>query len=534
MPRPLSELNRLIDNALAVPLLLAGMVVLGGVLRFIVAGQDLFADELATYWIVRTNSLPEAVEAVGTTAEISPPLGFILTWLTTPISARFDIPLTPELIRLPALIAGIASIPIVYLVGSRTVGRAGALLAAALTTLSPFMVFYSAEARSYSVMMALVLLSTLMLLLAIDRRRPGWWIGYTVFVCMAAYTHYTSIFVLGAQFAWAMWLHPEARRSLLLATSAAALIYVPWLPSLKEDLDSPTTQILSLLFPFDFDSVLSYVSRWSIGFPTPNVRYTDVPGIPGLVLIGAGLLVGTAGMILWRHRLRSWFAAHDWRIALVGLLALATPAGEAAVSLIGSNVISTRNLAASWPYLALTFAALITVGSMRLRVLAATLVVAGFAIGAAKMVTPDLERPRYSEVTQLVDDLSAAVVVDASAFTPGPLSNFEVVTTTPEAEVLRLNIPEQRTDPFDLADRLTEPAEIASRAVAASSGGPIVVVTSPSDKAIDSLNTPAVRVRDSRLVAEFVDALPPAYELVSSRLIPGLVTLEALVFTRPT
>ena len=45
----MTELKRLTDNPAAVPIALAALVAVGGVIRFIVAGQDLFADELATY-----------------------------------------------------------------------------------------------------------------------------------------------------------------------------------------------------------------------------------------------------------------------------------------------------------------------------------------------------------------------------------------------------------------------------------------------------------------------------------------------------
>ena len=70
-------------------------------------------------------------------------------------------------------------------------------------------------------------------------------------MCLAAYTHYTVVFLLATQFAWAFWTHPPSRRALSIATAAAAVLYVPWVPGLKGDLDSPTTQILSLLSPFD-------------------------------------------------------------------------------------------------------------------------------------------------------------------------------------------------------------------------------------------------------------------------------------------
>ena len=116
------DVKRLFDNPVVLPLVVLGMVVVGGILRLVVARQDLFGDELATYWVVSTRGLRGVVETVSTTAEITPPLSFVLSWLTTRLG------LSPELVRLPALIAGIAAIPLVYAVGTRTVGRSAALL----------------------------------------------------------------------------------------------------------------------------------------------------------------------------------------------------------------------------------------------------------------------------------------------------------------------------------------------------------------------------------------------------------------------
>ena len=97
--------------------LLLALVVVGGGVRLVVAGQDLFADELATYWVISTRGLTDVVQTVSTQAEITPPLSFSLSWLTTRLG------LAEELVRLPALVGGIASIPLVYAVGVRTVGR---------------------------------------------------------------------------------------------------------------------------------------------------------------------------------------------------------------------------------------------------------------------------------------------------------------------------------------------------------------------------------------------------------------------------
>ena len=113
---------------------------------------------------------------------------------------------------MPSLIAGIASIPLVYAVGARTVGRRAGLLAAALTTLSPFMIFYSAEARGYGVLMALVLLSTFALLHAVVDDGGPWWLALRRLGALAAYTHYTGVYFVAGQLAWALWAHPRARR----------------------------------------------------------------------------------------------------------------------------------------------------------------------------------------------------------------------------------------------------------------------------------------------------------------------------------
>ena len=129
-------------------LIVAALTAVGVALRLAVAHQSLAADELSTRWIVAGHGLGDVLSAVRTDAEITPPLSFVAAWLTT----RIDV--TPELLRAPSLVAGAAVIPLVYAVGLRTVGRRAALVATALTAFSPFMIFYSAEARGYELMIA--------------------------------------------------------------------------------------------------------------------------------------------------------------------------------------------------------------------------------------------------------------------------------------------------------------------------------------------------------------------------------------------
>src|SRR3954467_4562236 len=251
-------------------LIVAALTAVGVALRITIAHQSLFADELSTRYILAGHGLADMVSVVHTDAEITPPLYFVAAWLRTrPGSAAGPGPPPPLLpgAAAPSPLAGAAAIPLVCLLGVRSVGRRAALVAAALTTFSPFMVYYATEARGYAVMMALVLGSTLCLLAAVEQGRARWWAAYAACTCAAVYTHYTSVFALAGQFAWVLWAHPAARRAAIAATAGAAAGFVPWLSGLKGDLDSPTTKILSALSPLNFGYVESSVVHWAIGFP---------------------------------------------------------------------------------------------------------------------------------------------------------------------------------------------------------------------------------------------------------------------------
>lgn len=508
-------------KALAVPVLLAALTVVGSVIRLRMEGQDLFADELATYWIVSTRGLEGVVRTVSTTAEITPPLGFMLSWFGSRVE------LTPEWVRLPALISGVLTIPLVYALGQRVASRAAGLFAASFTAFSPFMVYYSAEARGYGVMMLLVLLSTLSLLLAIEGGRRRWWFAYGLFIALAAYTHYTSVFVLAAQFGWAWLAHPASRKYLLIATGVAACVYLPWLPSLKGDLDSPTTLILAGLSPFTLHAVGLSLIHWLVGFPYSNVLgIGELPGPVGIVLLVAGLVSAIVALWLARASLRERLAGLGSRLWLIALLAVATPIGTALASAVSTDMLSTRNLAASWPFLAVLLAALIAAGEARVRIAAATLIAAGLAVGSIAMTMPENQRPDFSGAAAYVQNGPRGVVVDAASFTPGPLANFDVAGSDPGGPVFRLNIPEQKRVPFNFSDTIPDPADISARAVEAAGDGPITLVV----LAGEGLRGAGFDVRDPS--DRFTSELPDGWRETERVRFPGFFPLDAITFER--
>jgi 4-amino-4-deoxy-L-arabinose transferase-like glycosyltransferase len=506
-------------------LVVAGLTVLGTAIRLRVADQSVFADETSTWWLASSHGLGGVVSTVHSEAEVTPPLYFVVAWLAT----RID--LTPELLRLPSLVAGAAAIPLTYVLGLRTVGRGAGLVAAAVVALSPFMIFYSAEARAYELAVVLVILSTLAMLAALDGGRARWWVAYGACSCAAVYTHYTTVFVLGAQLVWLLWAHPEARRSALLANAGAVVGFLPWLPGLINDINSPVPAILSELEPFNAHTVRISLEHSSVGYPFafPSTRLPDLPGVAALVLLALGVSAAIGAIVLrWvRGHPRPGLANLDRRLLLIVVLALSTPVGEALVSAVGTNVFGTRNLAVAWPASALALGALLVAAGPRLRFAVAALVIASFAIGAAKMLESRFQRPDYRAAARFIDRQASAgdVVVDAAAITPGPLTGIDVAYGQPE-RVFRAGTPLQRDHPFEGRDPIPPVPELTRRAVAAAAGRRIFVVSSEGVLA----KSTATRNPFTDLV---IGALPAAYRRVQVRSWPGSLRLAVLVYAHP-
>jgi uncharacterized membrane protein len=102
--------------------------------------------------------------------------------------------------RLPAVLFGVGSIPVIYAL-ARSVGtRLEAWLAAGLLTVAYHHVWFSQNARGYTPMLFFSMLSTWLWLRGLDGNRqtvPRWlWPTYVVSVVLGLWTHMTMLFVV--------------------------------------------------------------------------------------------------------------------------------------------------------------------------------------------------------------------------------------------------------------------------------------------------------------------------------------------------
>ena len=359
--------------------------------------QSLFGDEFWTYVGATRHDLSGVLDWVRSDQEITPPLVTILSWA----SVKLGDPTV--MVRLPSMLAGIALIPVLFELGRRTFGPRVGLIAALLATLNPYLIWYSVEARAYSLALLLVALSTLSLLIAMERRGVWWWAAYAVFSCAAMYTHYTAAFALLAQFVWVALVDRSALKAALIANAVAALAFLPWVPALLDDFDSPTQKSLEFLAPFTFDNVVSFTAAWAFGLPSGFRAFWGTAGELMLALGFAVALVALAQRSRQAGRLPVLMSPRGRYLLLFVMLAMAAPVGAAVTSIVGNSMFLPRNLVTSAAGLSMVMAIVLASGARPLRWVALALVAGTLAAGTVMTFEARWQRPQFEEMAAFID-----------------------------------------------------------------------------------------------------------------------------------
>ena len=175
--------HRRLEIVLLILLILAAGLIRSHDLR----GKSFWRDEIETH-VFTAESLPLMTELALDVPHIPvPPLYLYLTRL---FSAA-GLPL-----RWPAFLFGVLLVPAVWRLGREAADPASGLAAAALTAISPFFVRYSQEARSYTLLAFLAVLAATFLYRAAGSGRKGDWLGFTLSMLLAMYTHFFALLLL--------------------------------------------------------------------------------------------------------------------------------------------------------------------------------------------------------------------------------------------------------------------------------------------------------------------------------------------------
>ena len=378
----------------------AAVTALAAVLRLGTLGlQSYEFDEAATLHVIR-GSFTDMLQGVAR-HESTPPLYYVLAWIWTQAFGTGEAGL-----RLLSAIAGVATVPVVYVVGRILASRRIGLVAAAIVATSPYLVFYSQEARSYALFALLSTAGVLCCVRAIQypaARTLGLWVGVTI---AAIATHYFAIFPwIGQAVALAVFGAP--RRLLAWSIAPVALASVPLVVLARHQADGRA----------DWIGTSSLLERMRVTAETFALGATFRGTLPDAILVVCGLLsivmvsaIVTAGILLIRRA-----TADERRAAGIAGLIAAVALGLPLVGALGGrDYFVHKNVIPVLPVLAVVLAA--GLGSRRAGRAglagAAVLVVAGIALTLMSFAAPSMRRPDVRQVShQLGPPLRERVLV---------------------------------------------------------------------------------------------------------------------------
>jgi len=226
-------------------LALMAVVVIGAAFRLY--RLDAFAiwrDEAQTIFLAR-HTFPAGILRSLLSADVSPPLYyFLLHFWDKAFGSDWGL-------RFSSVAVGLVTIPSVYWVGRRLFNTRVALLAALAAALSPHHIVVSRTVRMYTLLplvslLALYAVYRFMTLAVTEtaRTRRMVWLAVVLSFALVLYTHNVGAFLvlsLNCFVAVEMLWRKEVRRLFwpwAISQAAAALLFVPWLPALFQQLRS--------------------------------------------------------------------------------------------------------------------------------------------------------------------------------------------------------------------------------------------------------------------------------------------------------
>jgi mannosyltransferase len=149
---------------------------------------------------------------------------------------------TEFMIRLLSVLFGVVTVGVILVLTRKLFGRRTAVWAAVLVAVSPFLIWYSREARMYMLAGLFAWLAVWALVNGLSKNRARWvWAGYALCAALGLYTHSFSAFVVLAINLWAVLsfiMDSRKRRSSLIpwlaANAAVVVLAIPWLRGIIE------------------------------------------------------------------------------------------------------------------------------------------------------------------------------------------------------------------------------------------------------------------------------------------------------------
>jgi uncharacterized membrane protein len=371
--------------------IVVGLTVLAAVVRFATLGvQSYHHDEIVTASRVFRDGFGHAMNAVWS-SESTPPVYYAVAWVWTQLVGTHEFGL-----RAVSAAAGVATVPVGYLIGVELRGRRAGLWAAALVAVNPMMLWYSQEARAYALVALFGALSALYWLRAERRgaRRDFVWWG--IWSGLAIGTHYFVAFPILAEAV--MLLRRRGRRTSLAGMAILAGCAIAVAPVAIHQMSLGHAD---------------WIGNFTLGHRLAETAATFVTGETGdiiarperpwLAFVPLALSLGALALLLRRRAGRERRAAG--RSLLLVAAAIGIPAAVALVAASKDFVLARNLIPALVPLLAAIGIAISSPASRRLGTAIGALLFA-YSLGFCVLVSTDeqFQRPNWSAVAEYMGD----------------------------------------------------------------------------------------------------------------------------------
>ena len=203
-------------------------------------------------------------------------------------------------LRYLSLIFGAVAVALAFALGRRWVGLTPAILCAVLFTVSPYLIWYSQEAKMYTLILAMAMLAAYALRQAIKTNRALWWAALVVATSIAFYAHILAALLIPVEMILAILWGWESRQSGWWkgALVSFACLTAPYLPLLRWQLPLVFTpaQTGYAFYPFT-DMLLVMLNAFATGI---SGSLPAAATWPAGVLFIAGVIFGG---VRWREKL---------------------------------------------------------------------------------------------------------------------------------------------------------------------------------------------------------------------------------------
>ena len=223
---------RSLFSKLDVAVLVGGLVSYIGFCALLIQRSSIWFDEAFGAYLIRFN-FAELTYYTG--KDVHPPLYYYFLKLWSLLFGTSDLAL-----RSMSVFFGVVVIVIAFTMLLKIFGRKAAYLALGLLVLSPMFIRYSVEMRMYTLVMAIVLVATFVLLRVNKTNSWKLWIIYAVLVAAGMLTHYLVALAWLSHWVWRIaatrdkswhrWRKQFFSKQWLLAHVLAITIFAPWLP----------------------------------------------------------------------------------------------------------------------------------------------------------------------------------------------------------------------------------------------------------------------------------------------------------------